>query len=205
MEQKHTYELVTPVPERRCPELLKSLYHARSKRPDLGRCSRLLSEVASEEEEPCCRSDGVRPTGSIADPLIDLGGEVGNGGKSDEEEGDGKKDPGDGEDGDGRTHPEESVPDKGEDEEDLPEGKTKKEGGVSEERRSGMSENEDEHSRARRAQDPSGSLIRRGGSFGTWREGREGQKEVSEKIRRAKESRVSKLTKSPIASVHIPG
>lgn len=116
---KATHESVTPVPKSRRPELLQTLDHACSQRPDLCRSTSLLSEVAAKEQEPSSRCDRVRPRRSVRDPSVDVAIELEDGRKADHEEGNGEEDPGDGEDVDGGLESEEAVPHERKGEEDL--------------------------------------------------------------------------------------
>lgn len=89
-----THELVSPVPKRRCPELLQTLHHASSQGPNLRCRTSFFAEVATKKEESGGRCDGVRPRRAVADTRVDVGGEIGDGRQADKEESDGEEDPG---------------------------------------------------------------------------------------------------------------
>ena len=103
-------QLVTPVPERGNPDLLRTLDDARAKYPHFRGSSSFFTKVETEEGETTRRSHRIRPSRNGGENIMCREQALGNVGKSNKKEGDTKEEPRDGEHPDCRLETEEQVP-----------------------------------------------------------------------------------------------
>ena len=109
--RRSVIQLITPVPERSNPDLLRTLDDTRTKDPHFRGSSSFFAKVETEEGETGRRSYRICTSGNGGEDIVRRGQALANGGKSNKEEGDSEEEPGEGKDPDRGLETEEQVPD----------------------------------------------------------------------------------------------